>query len=509
MDKTQTFIDKAIKVHGDKYDYSKVKYINAKTKVIIICKTHGEFLQTPDGHISGRKCKQCGKEMTLTKLKSNNEEFIQKANLKHGDKYDYSKVEYIKNNIKVIIICKEHGDFLQTPGKHLSGQGCSKCSGKCKTIDTKYFIEQAKRVHQERYNYSKTRYINSKTKVVIVCKEHGEFEQTPSEHLQKQNCNKCVGGVALTANEFIDRAINKHGNKYDYSKSKYINTKENIIIICKIHGEFAQIPNNHLNGAGCTKCVDRSRCTTEQFIDNARVIHGIKYDYSKVKYIQAKNKVIIICKTHGEFKQTPSGHLSGRNCFKCAGIGQSNTQDFIEKAKLKHSNTYDYSKVEYIKSNENVIIICYKHGKFIQAAKHHMSGSGCPKCTKQYSKAQIQWLELLSKLNNIHIQHAMNEGEFTIPTTRYKADGYCKSTNTVYEFHGDYWHGNPNIFGANDMNKTCNKTHGDLYEQTLKKEQEIKDLGYNLITMWESDWNRINNNIKKIQIKFRHRFETH
>ena len=135
----------------------------------------------------------------------------------------------------------------------------------------------------------------------------------------------------------------------------------------------------------------------------------------------------------------------------------------------------------------------------------HLAGNGCSRCSKQFSKPQIQWLELVSKLNNIDIQHAMNEGEFTIPTTRYKADGYCESTNTVYEFHGDYWHGNPNIFGANDMNKTCNITHGELYEQTLIKEQAIKDLGYNLVTMWEADWNRINNSIKKIQMKFRHR----
>ena len=110
--KNQTFIQKSIKIHGKKYDYSKVIYINAKTKVIIICKEHGEFKQTPDSHISGRKCKLCANLNTSNKLKSNTEIFIQKAKLIHGDKYNYSKVNYIKNSEKVIIVCKYHEDFL-------------------------------------------------------------------------------------------------------------------------------------------------------------------------------------------------------------------------------------------------------------------------------------------------------------------------------------------------------------------------------------------------------------
>ena len=115
---------------------------------------------------------------------------------------------------------------------------------------------------------------------------------------------------------------------------------------------------------------------------------------------------------------------------------------------------------------------------------------------------QILWLNFLSKFHNIYIQHAINDGEYLIPTTNYKADGYCKETNTIYEFHGDYWHGNPKIYKGNEINKITNCTYNELYEKTLIKENKIKELGYNLETIWENDWKKINKCIKIIQRKF-------
>ncbi len=435
--------------------------------------------------------------------------FIEKAIKVHGDKYDYSKVIYVKIKENIIIICKEHGEFEQRPDVHLKS-GCSKCSKINKlTTNAKLFIEKAKLMHGDKYNYSKVNYIGIYEKVIIICRDHGDFEQIAHDHL-KAGCQKCSGNYKSNTNEFIDKAKIKHGNKYDYSKVEYVNNREKVIIICKDHGEFLQRPADHLR-SGCQKCSGNYKSNTNEFIDKAKIKHGDKYDYSKVEYIKNSIKVIIICRDHGEFLQTPQGCLSGRGCPICRYItvsnkNLSNTKEFIEKAKLKHGDKYDYSNVQYINNSSYISIFCKKHGEFKQTPANHLYGfNGCIRCAKQFSNPQIQWLELVSKLNNINIQHAMNEGEFTIPTTRYKADGYCESTNTVYEFHGDYWHGNPNIFGANDMNKTCNKTHGELYEQTLIKEQKIKDLGYNLVTMWEADWNRIINSIKKIQMKFRHR----
>jgi hypothetical protein len=185
-------------------------------------------------------------------------------------------------------------------------------------------------------------------------------------------------------------------------------------------------------------------------------------------------------------------------------IYSSNISEFIKKAKTIHGDKYDYSKANYINSNTKVTIICEIHGDFEQKPNNHIGNkTGCPKCNNVgYSKSQIQWLKFMSKYYNLNIIHAENEREFIIPNTRFKADGYCKETNTIYEFHGDYWHGNPKIFNANDINKVSNKTFGELYEKTLKREQQIKDMGFNLITIWESDWSKLNKCIGILQIKF-------
>ena len=314
----------------------------------------------------------------------------------------------------------------------------------------------------------------------------------------------------ITTEIFINKAILVHGDRYDYSKIVYINSKTKIIIICKDHGEFEQTPNNHLRNRNCPKCclisksIKRSS-NTKEFIEKATLVHGNKYDYSKVNYISAKEKIVIICKIHGEFLKIPDGHLRNGGCSKCSKSCKNiNTKDFIEKSIQKHGNKYDYSKTIYNHCEHKLIIICKDHGEFEQSPVSHYKSEGCYICqTKGISKVQIQWLELLSKIYNIQIKHAINGGEYKIPTTRYKADGYCKKTNTIYEFHGDYWHGNPKIYKSKEFNNTCNATHGELYKKTLIKEQKIRDLGYNLVVMWESDWININKSIKTLQNKFR------
>ena len=443
IDKTKKFIEKAIKIHGDKYDYSKVEYIKAHDKVIIICKEHGEFQVRANNHLIGIKCKNCSIIKNSNKNRKTLNEFINKAIEIHGNKYDYSKVDYINIDTKIIILCKLHGEFEQIPYSHLSGNNCPKCVGGVKyTINE--FIEKAKEIHNNKYDYSLVNYINSKTKIIILCKLHGEFEQIPHSHLSGNNCPKCVGGVKYTINEFIEKAKEIHNNKYDYSLVNYINSHTKVIIQCNEHGIFKIIPNSLLSNHGCKKCfiqknIVRCKSNNIAFIEKSNKIHDNKYDYSLINYINAHTKIIIICKIHGEFEQTPTGHLSGRSCLKCNKNG--------------------------------------------------------------YSKSQINWLNFISKYNNIDIQHVENIGEFLIPTTKYKADGYYKETNTIYEFHGDLWHGNPKIFNPDDISYFGVK-YGELYKNTLKREEHIKNLGYNLVVMWEYDWNKINKSIKILQRKF-------
>lgn len=247
------FIKRAREIHGNKYDYSKTEYNKSSEKVCIICPEHGEFWQEANSHLRGCGCPKCRSEKMSNLLKSGTKEFIEKAKQIHGDKYDYSKVNYINNCTKVCIICPKHGEFWQTPNDHLSGYGCGECGG-TKKMSTEKFIEKARKIHGGKYDYSKVEYVNNKTKVCIICPEHGEFLMNPNDHLCGHGCPNCGGAKKLSKKDFIEKAMKVHDDKYDYSKVEYINNKTKICIICPEHGEFWQTPNGHLNGQGCPNC---------------------------------------------------------------------------------------------------------------------------------------------------------------------------------------------------------------------------------------------------------------
>jgi very-short-patch-repair endonuclease len=246
-----------------------------------------------------------------------------------------------------------------------------------KSLTQEEFIERCKLAHGDKYDYSKTVYKNSYSKVKIICKKHGEFEQLSSGHIEGRGCSKCSNNKKLTIEEFIERSIKVHGDIYDYSKVNYINLDTKVNILCKEHGEFKQIPEHHMKGHGCPFCSKMGRKTTEQYIEIAKKVHNNFYDYSQTIFINNKKKVKIICPKHGEFLQDPKHHLSGSGCPFCNIV---TTDDFIKKSKDIHGNLYDYSKVNYIRANEKVIIICLKHGDFKQVPNNHIQGRGCPKC---------------------------------------------------------------------------------------------------------------------------------
>lgn len=384
------------------------------------------------------------------------------------------------------------------------------------------FIEKSINIHGNKYDYSKVDYINNYTKVILICKEHGEIQQTPAGHLAKKGCRKCFLDkisfkYRLSKEEFIKRSNKIHNNKYDYSKVNYVNSKTKVIINCQIHGYFTQTPFGHFKH-GCCKCSiiqqhNLQRSTTEEFIKKSIKLYNHKYDYSEVNYIDNHTKVNIICNEHGEFQITPAGHFRcNGGCIKCKYIylsnhSRSSIKEFIEKSNKIHNNRYDYSKVEYINRKKKIIITCNEHGDFEIQPYVHISiqkKQGCPSCQshKTYSQNQIKWLNFIQIFYNNNIQHAENGGEFCIPETNYKADGYCKETNTIYEYHGDYWHGNPKIYNKEQINKSCKKSFGKLYQMTLEREIIIKKLGYKLIIIWENDWKKINKSIKLLQDNF-------
>jgi protein-arginine kinase activator protein McsA len=176
-----------------------------------------------------------------------------------------------------------------------------------------------------------------------------------------------------------------HGQKYDYSLSDYHGSALKVKIICPKHGVFEQTPNSHTRGAGCPQCSKTARKTTEQFIYDARLVHGEKYDYSLVDYKNTDSKVKIICPKHGVFEQAATGHLQGNGCPKCAQTFKRrkvkfDIRLFVDRARLVHGEKYDYSLVDYKNTDSKVKIICPKHGVFEQVTKDHLKGHGCNKC---------------------------------------------------------------------------------------------------------------------------------
>lgn len=208
-----------------------------------------------------------------------------------------------------------------------------------KCSDTNKFIEKANKIHNKKYNYFKFIYINNHIKGIITCPIHGNFLQTPGNHLQYHECPKCAGNLKYTIEKFIEKSNKIHKNKYDYSEVKYINDNTKITIICPNHGKFLQKPYHHLDGKGCKKCqYEKLRLDINKFINSANKIHHNFYDYSKFIYINNCIKGIIICPKHRNFYQTSNSHLSGRGCPKCN----------FSKGELKIENWLLENKINYI-----------------------------------------------------------------------------------------------------------------------------------------------------------------
>lgn len=283
------------------------------------------------------------------------------------------------------------------------------------------------------------------------------------------------------------------GPQFDYSKVEYKNNQTPVAIICNIHNhKFNQTPANHFKRKnGCKHCRADSTLLVAalRFIMNARRIHGDKYDYSLVEYESSKTAIRIICKLHGEFSMQPGVHIvKGCGCRKCADITRNDSQRLtleviLTRAKSTHKDRYDYSLVEYKSVDTPITIICRDHGPFQQTPYNHITRKqGCIRCNKFVSNVETEWLDSLA------IPREWRQQYIKTSLRTCKVDAYDPITNTVYEFYGDFWHGNPHTYDPNDINNDTKTTFRELYEKTMKREQIIKQYGYNLITMWEQNW---------------------
>lgn len=241
----------------------------------------------------------------------------------------------------------------------------------------------------------------------------------------------------LHSEEFIEKAISIHGDRYSYSMVDYKNNNTNVKIICKKHGVFEQLPTNHISGKGCKFCANNVLCTLESFILKAKKIHNNKYCYDKVEYKNINTKIAIICKIHGEFNQIPQHHLNGRGCVLCGNKIKNKERTktiewFKKEANKIHKNKYDYSNSVYISNKALLLITCIKHGEFKQRPDHHLSGVGCPKCKISKGESEVgSWLEK----NNI-IFETQKKFKDCVFESELKFDFYLPDKNLCIEYNG-------------------------------------------------------------------------
>ena len=308
-------------------------------------------------------------------------------------------------------------------------------------------------------------------------------------------------GKKLTTQEFIERARKIHGDKYDYSKVEYINSQVKICIICPIHGEFWQRPNDHMSGKGCSMCGNNTTKTLEQFIEEAKTVHGDKYNYSKVEYTNNHTKVRIICPIHGEFYQTPEKHLLGRGCWKCANkhiseLRHDTFDDFVKKANVVHGDKFTYHRDTYVNSKTKTLITCEKHGNFWQLPSSHLSGVGCPLCNESKLEKKVA---LKLQKNNIEFVRGYKSKWLD----KQHLDFYLPQHNIAIECQGEQHFKHKKCWDKTKRNSLQHRIELDRRKLELCTEHDIKLLYFsdkkyedNIIT----DENKLIEEIKKYDL---------
>jgi hypothetical protein len=334
------------------------------------------------------------------------ENFIQKANQKHNFKFDYSNSIYVNSKTYIEIICPIHSSFLITPNNHLSGIGCSACAKKKKLTKEK-FIFTANTIHQSKFDYSKIKFKNSKQPVEIICPIHNSFWQSPYLHIKGQGCAHC--SKTKSHAQFIIEANIKHNYKYSYSLSNYIHSTSTVTIICPFHGQFDQTPHNHLEGHGCKTCYLESITSNQQnFINLMNQKHNFKYDYSKVLYSGARFKINIICPKHGDFTQLASSHAQGNGCPLCKeSSGEKIIRTFLKNNNIEFQAQYRIKKCVYqrtlpfdfaIFKNNNLIGLIEFQGR-----QHYSPIKIWPKTLQEFQISQLRDQIKVNYCNNNNI----------------------------------------------------------------------------------------------------------
>lgn len=382
-------------------------------------------------------------------------------------------------------------------------------------ITTTDFINRANAIHNCRYSYDRCIYEGTLCKVEIFCPAHDlYFFQRPSAHLQGQGCPKCAKEktamhtvTTMTSADFLEKAKKLFNELYTYAldDNDIIKLrKDKIEITCTMHKcKFLCSPFLHLAGKKCPECVSddvRAKLTKtvnkDEFVDRASALYPhCEYDLlPNADLLPVNKKIAIHCRTHETvFLQTPNSHLKSVKCPQCVTktrsdslIKRMETSDFIAAASKTFRNRYDYSLVQdsNVSMRSKVQVKCRKHGIFLVTPHAHLTKmTGCPSCSHNVSNLETLWLDSLG------IPHENRNVKIDLISRACNVDGYDPSTNTVYQFHGDFWHGHPTLYDSQSIHPKCKVSYGELYNKTCQTDQQIIEAGFTLVVMWEHEFN--------------------
>lgn len=464
---TEDFINEAVAVHGDVYDYKKTEFKKSSTKTQITCRIHGDFYQSPKVHLRGNGCPKCGIEKRTEARRLSKKVLLERFHNRHGQRYDYSEMNYKTIHEPIKIICVEHGHFYQTPQEHFRSNGCVKCFPRTYDHLAKYrsgplqakvaklhskseIVEKSKEIHGNKYSYPDLKSAKLNNEITISCPKHGTFTKRLDYHFAGYGCAKCsweslASSKRMKFDEFLEKANFVHNGFYNYNQVNWLEAKSKIDIICPIHGLFRQNAQSHLQGRKCNECAKKARGLkirkdVNAIIAEFKSIHGDKYIYDKSSITTSKDYMLITCQKHGDFRQTPSNHRKGRGCPLCKNdkIGdalRASTDDVIAKFQSVHGDEFDYSLVidNYVNADTPVPIICKEHGVFWQAPYNHIGrGDKCPSC--KASKGELAVADWLEKHNFEFISEWKDHDCVSERPLRF--DFYIPTENLIIEFDG-------------------------------------------------------------------------
>lgn len=341
----EEFIERSIELFGDIFDFSDSEYTNVSNNIEYKCKEGNHLIKrTPANHLKKGSCPLCNKRI------KDKDDFVKESKRVHGNKFNYDHVEYVNQNIKVKLVCNDCGEIIfQKPVNNINGKGCWKC-GKRKPIDGKEFLEKVDKTHNGFYTYDikEIETLDSDTVLNIMCPLHGKFKQKVTDHI-RHGCTACgriktIESHKKTQEQFIEEVKKIHGDKFNYSKIEYMNSSTKVLLICnKCSREFYKNTSDLLNGSGCPYCVGKNK-NTEIFIEEVKKIYGDLYDYSEVEYKGDRVKVKVICPQHGPFMITPNNFKRNRKCKKCsASFGEIKISLFLDKYEIPYKKEFTFS----------------------------------------------------------------------------------------------------------------------------------------------------------------------